>query len=359
MSTWHGVGRGYVRDGVSARTLRELASDRVVLDRNGVLAAWGEREDFDSTVIVGVRRQPSRDVPRVELASRTWIDVFQREVLRIAQTNPGTVVALGGGCDAAAILVAWLANGLPKPRVCTVAAGLAEYDETETALAIARQLDLTCEVIDIVPARLVELAPVATAIAETALYNLHPVHRLALARELRRRGATTLVTGDGADAVFAGVPDHDYVPIVVALTASALGHSSPFFADAIVAGTPCDPTKQLLRDYLRANKFDWLADRPKRSRLAPALDLDPILDRDRIATLARSIDLPPALDTDRERVGWATLDHLVRALEAPGGEQRDRESEINARRREPSEPDGCELGDINAPPSEQNEREVR
>ncbi|MCX5745570.1 MAG: hypothetical protein NT062_24095, partial [Proteobacteria bacterium] len=62
-------------------------------------------------------------------------------------------------------------------------------------------------------------------------------------------------------------------------------------------------------------KLGWLADQPKRRRLVPELDLEPILDRARIARLAARLALPVDLSTDRARVGWATLDHLVRDLE--------------------------------------------
>ena len=291
---WHGVERPALR------------GQPAVLDRSGVLAAWGEHDDPYATILAGVRRSPT---PTIERRPCNWVETFEREVLRIARAFADPVIALGGGCDAAAILVAWQANGLRKPRVCTVATGLADYDEVDLARAIARQLHVPLEVVEIAPALFVELAPTAAVIAGTPLYNLHPVHRLALDRAL---GGAALITGDGADAIFAGVPDLDYVPIVFALTTK---HASPYFADELVAGTPRDPGKTILREYLRARGFGWLADRPKRARQMPALELEPILDRARIAALARRLDLPPALETDRQRVGWATLEHLVRSLE--------------------------------------------
>jgi asparagine synthase (glutamine-hydrolysing) len=285
-----------------------MISDRLELDRAGVLAAWGEVDDPDATVVAGIRRAPALALERVELRAWKWIEVFERAVAQLALQSTDPVVALGGGCDAAAVLVAWHASGLPMPHACTLAVGLDGYDEVETALAIAEQLHVDCEVIEIDPATLVELAPEAAAIAGTPLYNLHPVHRLALARALP---GATLVTGDGADAVFAGVPDLDYVPIVAALSEPV----SPFFDAAVVEGAPRDPAKQLLRDYLEVHGLGWLAERPKQPRLVPPLELEPILDRERIARLARALELEPRLDEDRRRVGWATLDHLVRSLE--------------------------------------------
>jgi asparagine synthetase B (glutamine-hydrolysing) len=311
---WHGLRRAYARDGSIAGTLRELVHPPRVLDRDGVLAAWGERDDPFSTVIAGVRQLPCRArAPRMI----AWVEAFEAAVASLARTARDPMLALGGGIDAAAVLIAWRASGLPLPVTCTIATGLTDYDEVDCALVIARVLDTPCEVIDVPPEQLVALAPAAAIVAETPLYNLHPVHRLALVREAHRRGAATLVTGDGADAVFAGSPDLDYVPIVAALTHSAgVALASPFFEDAIVDGTAPDPSKLLVADYLRANGLGELADRPKRPRFLPALELAPILDRDHIGRLARELDMTPALASDRERVGWATLAHLVSALEA-------------------------------------------
>jgi asparagine synthetase B (glutamine-hydrolysing) len=320
---WHGVTRGYVRgDGATAGSLRELVEFWLVLDRSGVLAAWGELDDPFATIVRGVRQAPCR-TPAVSQTierreDRAWIDVFIEAVTDVARTARDPVLALGGGVDAAAVLVAWRASGIALPTVATLATGLAEYDEVEPAKAIAGALGVRCEVIEVRPDELVAMARDAVIAAETPLYNLHPVHRLAVAREARRRGATTLVTGDGADAVFAHRPDLDYVPIVAALTrAAGLGLASPFFADAIVEQTLLDPTKRATRDYLRANGLGRVADAPKRSRLLPACDILPVLEHDRLEQLARRLDITLRIDTDRRRVGWLTLDHLVHHLE-PG-----------------------------------------
>jgi len=237
---------------------------------------------------------------------------FEAEVARIAAGARDPIVALGGGLDAAAVLVAWRASGVAMPAVATLATGLLDYDEVAEAEAIAKALDVRCEVLRVTPSELVALAPDAAIAAETPLYNLHPVHRLAVARAARATGAATLVTGDGADACFAGRPDLDYVPIVAALTgAGRLALASPFLAPAVIAATPQDPRKHLLRDYLREH-LGALADRPKHVRLLPPLALP--LDRARIDLLAHTLGLPLQLERDHRRVGWHTLDHVVRHL---------------------------------------------
>jgi len=313
---WHGIVRGYLRDdGTTSTSLRELARSPLQLARHGVLAAWDERGDPYSTVVAGIRQLPCAVIERAP--DDDWARVFEAAVAEVASAARAPVLALGGGVDATAVLVAWRASGRAMPVVCTLATGLADYDEVEAALAIAAQLGTRCEVVEVHPAELVALAPRAAIAADTPLYNLHPVHRLALALGARQRGAQVLVTGDAADAVFAGRSDLDYVPIIAALTRSAgLDLASPFFAETVIRATATDPTKRAARDYLRAHGLGWLADRSKQPRLVPALELSPILDRERIAELARRLELSARLDTDRQRVGWATLDHLVRALEA-------------------------------------------
>jgi len=318
---WHGVARRYVRDddGACATELRALVRQPLQLDRDGVLAAWGVGDRGYPTVVAGVRQDACEALAP---SDEPWADALEAAVAAIARTAVAPAVALGGGVDGAAVLAAWRVSGAPMPRVVTLATGLPDYDEVDDACAIAAALGARCEVVTITPADLVALAPEAAVAAETPLYNLHPVHRLALARAAAALGIATLVTGDGADAAFRGRPDLDYVPIVAALTrAAGLALASPFFAPAVIAAArPLgadarrrpDPTKLLARAYIGAHGIARLAGiQPKRPRLVPPLDLSPIHDPARIATLARSLDLAPGAT-----VGWVTLDHLVRALEA-------------------------------------------
>lgn len=318
---WHGITRSYEHAGGTATSLKGAvqALKTVVLDAHGVRAAWGEVDDPYATVLAGVRQAACR--PRAPRALEDWAAAFEREVARIAALVPNSVLALGGGLDGAAVLVAWRASGHPMPHVMTLATGLPGYDEVEDARAIAAHAGVPLEVVTATPAELIAMTPEAVRAIETPLYNLHPVHRLAIARAAARRGAWTLVTGDGADSIFAGAPDLDYVPLVAALArCTGLAHCSPFLADVLVDGTEPDPTKGALRVYLRARGLAWLADRPKKLRRLPAFalaELAPIHDAGRVEALSRGLGLPPRLDDDRRRTGWVTLDHLVRFLEAP------------------------------------------
>jgi asparagine synthetase B (glutamine-hydrolysing) len=319
---WHGIERRYVRDdGATAASLLSLVPP-LRFDPDGVRAAWGERDDPGATVVAGVRRLVADPKLAPSWAHLCGVDAwradFEAAVAEIARSASAPIVALGGGIDAATVLVAWRASGVAMPAVATLETGLADYDEVDAALAIARALDVRCDVVRVSPAEIVELVDEAVTVAETPLYNLHPVHRLAFARALGRMGYATLVTGDGADAVFAGRPDHDYVPIVAALThAAGLRLASPFFDSRMVTARRArEPKKRMLRDYLTRAGFRAIARRPKRPRWMPALPLEPLVDRRRLDELARAIDVPVQLDTDRERVGWITFERLAQRLEA-------------------------------------------
>lgn len=317
MRDWHGLIPQYRRaDGSTATTLRAATvGGAITYDLDGIRAAWGQVDDPYATIVLGVRRAPCQQLALEPLAFGAWTARFEDAVAHIANAAVEPVLALGGGLDAAAVLLAWRASGVAMPAVATFATGLAEYDEVELARSIARDVGVTCEVVEVSPAELVARAPAAAIAAETPFWNLHPVHRLVLA-QVRGRGGATLVTGDGADAVFRHRRDLDYVPHVVALArAAGLSTASPFFADELVRATPNDPRKQYLRMYLRERKLGWLADRAKRSRLVPELDLSPILDRARVMKLAARLELTLDLTSHRAQVQWATLEHLVRDLE--------------------------------------------
>jgi asparagine synthase (glutamine-hydrolysing) len=323
-SDWHGRPRAYLRlqDGATGQSLRALAERPLMLDRVGIQTAWGQAAAHDRTVLAPLRRlspAPPPPGPAPDDDASSWSQAFEAAVRRVAATAPAPALALGGGVDAAAVLAAWRTTGTPLPSVLTVQTGVEGYDEVEQASAMAAALGATVHPVPVTPAELVAHLPTAVAAAETPLYNLHPVTRLGLARAARARGFLSLVTGDGADAIFRGQADLDYVPVVAALTASArLTLASPFFDPQLVAATLAlgpDPAKRPLREYLRAH---GVFDPPKRPRWMPPLDLSAHLSLPLVRRLEAALSLRAELDTDRGRVGWVTLGLLVRSLGGVG-----------------------------------------
>ena len=111
------------------------------------------------------------------------------------------------------------------------------------------------------------------------LYNLHPVSKLLLARRLKERGIERVISGDGADQVFAGVSGWDYLPIVAALFDGAgVALCCPFLHTS-VAGWAVDranPAKSALRDVARQLLPASIADAPKVGQLAPEMNLSDV-----------------------------------------------------------------------------------
>jgi asparagine synthetase B (glutamine-hydrolysing) len=302
-------------------SLQALARTPLALSAHGILSAWGREPDPRATVLEDVELDSDDFVEPLPCASLPWARVLEEQVAEIAATASATALALGGGLDAAAVLAAWRRSGAPLPAVMTIETGLGDYDETEGARAIAASFGLKVETVFVPPEHVVELLPEAVETAATPLYNLHPVARFALCRAARERGYQTLITGDGADAAFAGAPDFDYVPVVAALSESTgMKLASPFLDGPALDATLSagrDPGKTKLREYVREQGLPaWLAARPKCARLMPAIDLGRVLRRGPVRELSERLGIALSLDSDRERVGWVTLDFLVRSLES-------------------------------------------
>ncbi len=316
-------------DGRRDTQLRPLVAGRdQSLDLHGVLAAWGRDNRHPSrTWLRGVRQIPpgtrlcdwSDGEPRFEPVALPRTDVpILVEALRAAIQSASNgrfdepMLAISGGLDAAVVLALWRETGRPLPRLITLETDAPDYDESERAARVAAAFGA-----EIIRARvgmtdLVAALPDAISAIEQPLYNLHPVSRLLLARAAARSGGGMLVTGDGADQIFAGTPAPDYLPLMGALTRSAdMGLWSPFFNQSVIAAALAagpDPSKAALREAARAIGVpDWIADAPKVSRYAPRMDLSGFVDRRELEQLASELGMPLSLAGAEEETGWVTL----------------------------------------------------
>jgi asparagine synthetase B (glutamine-hydrolysing) len=140
------------------------------------------------------------------------------------------------------------------------------------------------------------------------------VSRWLLARRLREQGFEVLLTGDGADQVFAGSDPRNYLPVIGALTREAgLELVSPFLHDAVMAAAPA-PTadKAALREIARQHLPASLAQRPKAPTYAPPLDVSRHWQGEAIHDLAARMKLePPKPGAGPASVLWASLGILA------------------------------------------------
>jgi asparagine synthase (glutamine-hydrolysing) len=288
----HGLDRWFyhVAGDQQAPTLRQLLADPLVpcrLDSKGVRAHLGlEPLDATTTCFAGIAAvRPGCTLSRREGHWREEAlpqPAVNGDLLDLlapaldAALTPGTALALGGGLDSALLLAVIgrvLHRTVPVVSLCPRIRG---YNEREAILATARSLSVESELLEVAEADFVAALPDCVSLAEVPLYNLHPVSKLLFARMLKERGIQRVITGDGADQVFAGAVGWDYLPIVGAVFAGAgVGLCCPFLDPRVSAwGQPrADAAKSALRELARGLLPAATAAAPKVPQLAPAMDL--------------------------------------------------------------------------------------
>jgi asparagine synthase (glutamine-hydrolysing) len=238
---------------------------------------------------------------------------------RILARRGRVALALSGGLDSA-LLLAMLRRRGKDLAIFTLATSLPSYCEREVTLAAARQLGAreVC-VFEASAADFIAALPAAIAACETPLFNLHPVSKWLLLGEVRRRGFDTVVTGDGADQVFAGSDPRNYLPIVGAMArAAGVALASPFLDERVIASARThgvDANKSALRSAAANLLPREIAHRPKTPRLMPDLDLSRFRNPAADAELARLLGIaPPPCVPGPELTLWATGTLLFQQL---------------------------------------------
>ncbi len=229
-------------------------------------------------------------------------------------------VALSGGLDSALLVAILRILGRDDITVFTLASGLPGYCERQVTAEAARRLGVkNLQVIEAGAEDMIATFADVIRAAEVPLFNLHPVHRWLLAKALRREGYEVLLTGDGADQVFAGSDPRNYLPIIGALTrAAGLELRSPFFDPEVLAtAPPATPDKAALREAARAWLPDDLIYRPKTPTYAPALDVSRYWNEAAITDLARQLGVDavkPGAGIDGDVTLWTSLGILADLL---------------------------------------------
>ena len=309
-----------VRDGETAASLAALLpppSERA-LDPRGVATAWAEHPECDATCFAGIESLP-RGRPLDVARAANLRELLLAATTRLATKPSPTAVAVSGGLDSALLLALLRAAGVRDVQAYTASTGLPGYDERAEAEATAQHFGHALRVVTVTDADFVDALPSCVTAMETSIYNLHPLERFFLARAVAADGHAALVTGDGADQVFAGAPPAIFLPLLSALFQQAgIGLRSPFI-DAHVVGhgllAPPDPTKATLRALARELGVpDFVLDRRKRVRLTPPMDLERYLAPTKLAPLACALGRPLDFSSDRQRVQWASLGLLWERL---------------------------------------------
>lgn len=196
-SVFHAMSLQYTHpDRTLFRDIRALPpGHRLVADERGVTVApyW----DLDFPRLRGRRDDPS-DEAGMAAELRERLDEAVRLRLR-ADVPVGAL--LSGGLDSSS--VAALAK---TPDLFTVGFDAAPYDELAVAAATARRLGARHHAVRVDAPRLLEALPEAVERAEGLAVNGHLPAKFLLSRAVREAGVRVLLTGEGADEIFAGYP---------------------------------------------------------------------------------------------------------------------------------------------------------
>ena len=316
----------------SIRALLEMIpSHQRLLDREGVLQYINHKPDGERTCFAGVRKVPDgmdlyRNGAQLVLRSQsppalrdgTLIDLLQSAVQRLIAKHNRVALALSGGLDSALVLA--LSQREASIPVCTLVTRFHGYCELDRTIKTAKELGLrNVWAIEADETDFIEALPQAIGACETPLYNFHPISKFLLARALRRQGFGAVITGDGADQVFAGADGRNYLPIVGALVRSAgLELLSPFLDEEVIAFArtqKVDPDKTVLRQAaadVLPREIAWLRKVP---RLAPDMDLARYWDANAVEEIRQALALPQCnCDTPAAKMVWTTLTLLSRQL---------------------------------------------
>lgn len=224
-------------------------------------------------------------------------------------------LTLSGGLDSAFVVAMLHAAGRDDIPVFTLASGLQGYCELETTRETARVLGVKeLHVIETNAEEMIAAFPPAIAAAECPLFNLHPVSRWILATKLRREGYEVLITGDGADQVFAGNDPRNYLPIIGAMTREAgLELCTPFLNEIVIAAAPPPtPNKAALRALAKDVLPAMTSQGQKVPTYAPPLNVADHWRENAIHDLASRMGCAaPKPGSEPESVLWTSLGLLA------------------------------------------------
>lgn len=320
--------------GVAARRIVDVLEQtaETTLDANAARGYLRMAPQVSSTCFTGIKKLPphhelhrDQGVCRVRpraLAPPRVDDPLEglRTALAVCVSRyDHCALALSGGLDSALVLALLLDLAPRRLSVYTLATQLPGYCELKTTQAVADFFGVDLNVVQAGADELIDALPETIRAVEAPLYNLHPVSKLILARAMAADGVDCMITGDGADQVFAGTAAGDYLPIVGAvMRGQPMAYCSPFFDESVIA---CgllhqDPGKTRLRRAARGWAPGFLIDRKKTPRIAPWLDVSRHWDQARIECIARALGVALKADTPERKTLWTTLGLLAGQFKA-------------------------------------------
>lgn len=202
-------------------------------------------------------------------------------------------VYLSGGMDSGALL--GLANSVMQtsPPAFTLAFEDSAYDESPIARQVAAELGVTLRTRSITDDDLYgENYVRAVWHSERTFYNTLGIAKMHLSAFVRAHGIRAVISGEGADELFAGYPAFAIDHAAESGTQTTVGETDALFVGAIIPATPrCHPAFERICGFTPAWLQPWIS---TWERVRPLLDdglTRELGDYDPLESIAESLDV--------------------------------------------------------------------
>lgn len=159
------------------------------------------------TFVNGISKESTENKSIIDDAT-SFKDALNKFAKRKFYPTEPINLALSGGLDSQ-FLYLWLKGKGFKVKAHSLRSNIPNYCESSRTMEFARAFDVSVEFIEVRLSDFYDTLPQFLRAVEEPIYNFHPISKYLLARELRKKGVNSIVSGDGADQVFRGQVECD------------------------------------------------------------------------------------------------------------------------------------------------------
>ena len=147
-------------------------------------------------------QSPPDEVAAAEMVRELLIDAVR---IRLAP-DTATATYLSGGLDSSVVTSIAARHSQTPLNAYVVSFGSSDFDEASTATSVARQLGVRPQVVYLDDAKLADHFEATVVQCEQVVANGNAVAKFLLSQYAAAQGTRVVLTGEGADEIFAGYP---------------------------------------------------------------------------------------------------------------------------------------------------------